>query len=848
MGAIALRDLATRKLRAGLTAFAIVLGVMMIAGTYILTDTIDSSFDKIFTESSKGTNAVVAPKETIEIDDNSTPSFRASELRTVERVDGVAAAAGGVFDGTAAIFDKDGDRLGGGGAPTFASSVLPERFDPFTYVEGRKPQGANEVVLDKQTAENGHFKLGDRVEVAGKAPAKRYVLVGIAKLGDVSSFGGAGVAMMTLPEVQRLMGKQDRFDSISVAADPGLSDEQLKQRLQAALPNSLQVETNEENIQSQRDDISEFTGFFRTILLVFSGVALLVGAFLIFNTFSITIAQRTREFAMLRTVGASRRQIMTSVILESLVIGLIGSGLGLLAGIGFAPAVNALFESVGIDLPNSGTIIATRTVVVSLLVGTSITVVAALVPALRATRVDPVQGLREGASLETPRSHRVRTAIAAGLTALGALSMLLGVFGALDPGELWVGVGAFAVFIGVALLSPRLVKPLAAVFGRPIERLAGISGKLARENSMRNPGRTASTAAALMIGLALVSFVAIFAAGLKGSINDAFDKTIVADLVVGDTEGFQSMPVGAQKPLSEIKGVEVASPTRYAQDRVKGDDGYATLVDTKTIDKVMTLDWKDGDVRQLSELGPRDAVVDEKWARGKDIDIGETFSALTPSGKRLNFTVRGDFVDNADFNGDYVASDVNAPAFNQADVAQNILLELAPGATEAQVRPAVEKLVETQYPAAQVKNQDEFKGFIADQLDQILAVVYALLFLSVIVSLFGIVNTLALSIHERTRELGLLRAVGMSRRQVRRVVRWESVITALIGATLGAILGVIFALVISRPLADEGFTLSIPVGTLIALMVLAAVAGVIAAIGPARRASRLDVLKALAYE
>jgi len=848
MGAIALRDLASRKVRTALTAVAIVLGVMMIAGTYILTDTIDSSFDKIFTESSKGTNAVVAAKETIKVDDNSTPSFDGSALKTVQGVDGVTAAAGGIFDGTGAIFDKSGDRLGGGGAPTFLSSDLPARFDPFTYVEGRKPQGPDELVLDRQTADNGKFELGDKVEVAGKAPAKKYTLVGVAKLGEVSSFGGAGVAMLTLPEAQRATGKRGRLDSISVAADPGVSDEQLKQRLQAALPNTVEVKTTDENIQSQRDDISSFTGFFKTILLVFSGVALLVGAFLIFNTFSITIAQRTREFAILRTLGASRRQIMISVVLESFLVGLIGSALGLLAGIGFAPAVNALFKSVGIDLPNAGTIIATRTVVVSLLVGTIVTMIAAIVPAIRATRVDPVQGLREGAMLETQKSHRLRTAIAVGLTALGVLLMALGVFGLLDPGEAFVGIGALAVFLGVALLSPRLVKPLASAYGRPVQRLAGVSGKLARENSMRNPGRTASTAAALMIGLALVSFVAIFAAGLKGSINDAFDKTIVADLVVGDTEGFQSMPVAAAGPLSKVDGVEVASPTRYAQDKVKGDDGYATLVDLKTVDKVMTLDWKDGDVRELSMLGPRDAVVDEKWAKKKGFGLGDSFTALTPSGKHVTYKVRGTFIDNADFNGDYIASDVNAPAYNQGDSAQNILLKFAPGSDEKSVRPAVDKLVETQYPVAQVKNQDEFKGFISDQVGQILSVVYALLFLSVIVSLFGIVNTLALSIHERTRELGLLRAVGMSRRQVRRVVRYESVITALIGATLGGILGVIFAVVISRPLADEGFTLSIPVPTLVILALLSMLAGVIAAIGPARRASRLDVLNALAYE
>jgi putative ABC transport system permease protein len=423
------------------------------------------------------------------------------------------------------------------------------------------------------------------------------------------------------------------------------------------------------------------------------------------------------------------------------------------------------------------------------------------------------------------------------------------VFGALSPGELWIGVGAAAVFLGVALLSPRLVGPMAALVGRPLERFRGVAGRLARENAVRNPGRTASTAAALMIGLALVSFVAIFAAGLSGSITAAFDKTIKADLILTNTDGFSDISAGVTGAVADLDGVEVASPTRFAQANTAGDEGgYLTLVDTDTVGSVMTLDWKEGDDAVLTGLGKADAVIDEKWGREKGLDVGEDFKAETSSGKTLTYTVRGTFVDRADFNGDYVASDVTAAAYGEPNSLQQVLLSLEDGADTGAVRKDIDALVTDRYPTVESKDKEEFGEFVSGQVNQLLGVVYALLALAVIVSLFGIVNTLALSIHERTRELGLIRAVGMSRRQVRRIIRYEAVITALIGAVLGSALGVLFAVIMSRPLADEGFTLSIPVGTLILMLILAIVAGVIAAIGPARRASRLDVLDALAYE
>ena len=849
MTAVALRNLGARKLRTFLTSLAVILGIMMVAGTYVLTDTIDHSFDKIFTESNAGIDAVVTSREAVETDDGSEPSFSASILEKVRGTDGVEQAEGGIFDPTVAILDKDGEPIGGNGAPTFGASDLPEPFDAFTYPEGGKPKADDQVVIDKQTADRGDFAVGDEISIAGKEAARTYELAGTAKLGSVDSFGGSSIAVFTLAEAQRITRKQGKFDQISVASAEGVDPAQLKRKLSDALPRTVEVETGDENTASQKEDVGEFISILRTALLIFAGVSLFVAAFLIFNTFSITVAQRTREFAMLRTLGASRRQLVTSVILEAFVLGLAASMLGLLLGIAFAPAINALFQALEIDLPNEGTVIAARTIILSLVLGTLLTVLASLIPALRVTRVPPVTGLREGAVLETPKSHRLRSAVATGLTALGVIAMLLGVFGALSPGELWVGVGAAVVFLGVALLSPRLVRPMASLVGRPLERFRGVSGRLARENAVRNPGRTASTAAALMIGLALVSFVAVFAAGLRGSINSAIDKTLQADLILSHNDGFSDISIGTIDAVKNLDGVAVASPTRFTQANVAGEEGsYQTLVDPKTVNSVYALDWKDGEDSILSGLGPTDAAIDEKWGRGEGLDVGDKFTTGTASGRKIEYTVRGTFFDDADFNGDYVASDVNAADYAEENSVTQVLLKLDDGADVDVVRAEVDDAIETSFPTVEAQDQQEFKDFISGEVNQLLGVVYALLALAVIVSLFGIVNTLALSIYERTRELGLMRAVGMSRRQVRRIVRYESVITALIGAVLGSVLGVVFAVIMSRPLADEGFTLSIPVGTLIMLLILAIVAGVIAAIGPARRASRLDVLDALAYE
>ena len=849
MTAVALRGLAQRKLRAFVTALAVLLGVAFIAGSYVLTDTINRSFDDIFDVAYSGTDVAISSSTTGQTDAAAPPAFPAGYLQRVRRVDGVEKAAGGIFS-TVRFVDAQGDQLSSSFAPEFASSVAPKPFETLTYTEGDPPRTANEASIDESTADREGLEVGGTLRIAGEAGVKGYRIVGIQRLGDTSS-GGAGTAQLTLPEAQRLTGKQGEFDGISVQAAPGVSPEELSRRIRQVLPPRVLVETGTQAAERQAQDIKDDLTFFRIVLLVFGGVALLVGSFLIFNTFSITIAQRIRELGMLRTLGATRGQILRAMLLEATFIGAAGSLIGVVAGIGFAGALNAIFKSFGIDLPNTGTVIEARTIIVSILVGLIVTFAAALSPALRATRVSPMAALLEAELPESRTRGRLFTAVAVLFMVGGVALACVGIFGALgDSGAAAgaVGGGAVATLLGVSMFSPRLVRPLASLAGWPLEKLRGITGRLARENAVRKPGRTAVTAAALMIGLAVVVFVTVFAAGISASVGNAIDRNFQGDLVLQNTDGFSPISPGAAREAERVEGVRTVSSLSFAGGEYEGSNIMVSAVDPATVSDVLSLDWEEGSPRTLASLPARGAVVDEAWAGSNDVDVGDRITIRTPFERNLALTVEGALKDNADLLGNVVTTqETLRTQFGVRDPSMTIV-RIAPGADAAAVQDAISRAVERRYPTVETLNQQELKDNLDEQINQLVGFFYVLLALAIVISLLGIVTTLALSIHERTRELGLLRAVGMSRRQVKRLVRYESVITALIGAVLGTILGIIFAALVSVPLADEGFELAYPVGTLIVLLVLAALAGVLAAIFPARRAANLDVLRAVAYE
>jgi putative ABC transport system permease protein len=850
MTALTLRGLWARKLRAGLTALAVLLGVMMISGTYVFTDTINHSFDRIFDTANQGVDIKVRAHKAVDADNVQVPPFSDKLLPRVRSTAGVAKADGAVSD-IATIFKKNGKRANIGGAPALMFSSSPKPFNPLTYSEGRPPANADEVTIDQHTADENGFKLGDDVRVAGKLPAKRYRITGIAKFGDVSSFGGATMAVLTLPEAQRISGKRGELDEIDVAVASGANSRDVTAQLRQTLPRTVEVKTGAEDAKDQADDIQSGLGFLNTLLLAFAGIALFVGAFIIFNTFSITVAQRTTEFGLLRTIGASRGQILRAVVLEALIIGLGASIVGLFAGILAAKGITALFKGFGIDLPSQGTVLLTRTVIVSLLVGTLVTVIAGLSPARRATRVPPLAAMRHDVAAASAGGRR-RTILAWTLTIGGVVLLVLGLFAASGAAGVLglMAVGAIAVFIGVSLLSNRLVPPVASAIGWPLEKLRGVAGRLARENAERNPTRTAVTAAALMIGLALVTFVTVLAAGLRASINDTVDKNFAGDLVLLNQDNFSPIPSEAGRAVKRVPGVAFVSPINVSAGKVKGVKGNTSVngIDPATFTKTWTPEVKKGPENVLDTLGPRDAALVDGWASSHGFDVGDRLQVETPTGKRIVLAVRGTVGNKGNiFSNVTPTYETVRREFRAPDDAVD-LIKTAPGADVKAVQTRVDKLLDAQFPSVKSQDQEQYKDQIESQVNKLLALVYALLSLSIIVSLFGIVNTLVLSIHERTRELGMMRAIGTSRRQVRRIVRYEAVITSLIGGLLGVALGLLLGAMTTVALASDGFRLQIPVVSLLVFLIAAALAGVLAAIPPARRASRLDVLESLAYE
>jgi putative ABC transport system permease protein len=850
---LTLRGIAARKLRASLTAAAIFFGVAMIAGTLILTDTINNSFDEIFHSANEKTDVTVKPRETVEDSRGAEPpAFSADLLQRVRRVDGVAAADGQIFDYQIAILGDDGKRIGPQGPPHIAASVVPARFTPWTYKQGRQPQKPDEVVFDNFTAKEEKYKLGERVRVAGPGGVRSYRIVGIGEFGGGIALGGASLAQFTLEEAQRLTAKQGKLDEILVAAQPGVSSDELEQRVQQALPSSVTVRTAEQTAAAESQDIKDNFAFFSIALLVFAGIALFVGSFLIFNTFSITVSQRTQEFGMLRTIGASGRQVMWAVLLEAALIGLAASLVGLAGGLGFVALITALFKALGFVLPTSGLVISTKTVIVALVVGLVSTTVASFIPALRATRVTPLEALRDPALVRQSRPRRRRTVVGAVLAALGVLAVGVGLFGtdsATASFQLF-GPGLILLFIGIAMLSNRLIKPIASLVGWPLERLRGVTGRLARENTLRNPSRTTTTAAALMIGLALITFVATFASAISKSIDSAIADSFVADLTLVNTDGFSRIPGGVAERVRQVEGVETVSPVASADGRIKGEGKkVVSAIDPSTIPKVAHFDWVKGSDATIAKLGRDGAIAESQWAKDNGIGVGDRVTVTTPTGKRAVYTVLGTARDEPKIFVQSIAVPLETFArdfgVNQDDA---VFVTFAPGANFDQARQSVDRELSAEFPNVESRSQSQLKDDSREQINKLVVLIYALLGLSVLISLFGVVNTLILTIHERTREIGMLRAIGTSRSQVRQMIRYESVITAMIGAIIGSMLGLLLAIVAVQALSDEGLVLSIPYPLLVIVLMLAAVAGVAAAIAPARRASQLNVIEALQYE
>ena len=844
----ALKSLRARKLRLGLTAFAIVLGVGFVAGSLVLTDTALAAFDDLFGDIFARTDVVVQAENAFQDiaagggggGGQERDPIPEAVLADIEALPDVAAADGSV-GGFAQVIDPETDEvISGGGAPSIGSSWDPDvtAFE----LTGEPPASGDEVVIDSDTVEEARLEAGDEVRIVTPQGVDPYRLTGVIELPTGTTFGGATVAAFELETAQRLFDREGQFDQIYVVADEGASAPSVARQIQAILPDGYQAITATDAAAEQTEQVREGLGFLRTALLVFAFVALFVGAFVIFNTFNIVVTQRTRELGLLRALGANRRQVFTSVVLESIVIGLIGSIVGLAAGIGLAVVLKQGLAQIGLELPPTGLKIEPRTIIVALVVGTVVTVVASVLPARRAARVAPIEALREG-SVSTSATLIVRSIVGGLLTAAGVGAIVVGLFAGVPQPAAIVGAGAMLTFIGVAVLTPLFARPIAAAIGAPARRL-GMAGRLGRENAKRNPRRTASTSAALMIGLGLVVFVSVFMTTIKASASRTLDETLRADFILS-ASGFQPFSPSIARELSQRDEFSAVSPFRQAGVKIGGGITFLAGVDETTIGDVVSVPIEEGGTSELAR--PRTIVIYKGIAQARSLDIGDELPVAFARTGTQRLEIVGIYTDNRIL-GDYTTSlkEYEANVAEQLDAL--VFVRVADGVPLEEARSAIEE-VAGEFPNIEINDQAQFKEEQDRLIDQVFGVVLVLLVLSVIISAFGIANTLALSIYERVRELGLLRAIGMQRRQLGWMIVVEAVIVSLLGAFLGIVIGILFGWAMQLALADLGVSaFAVPWGLLVAFAIVAAILGLIASIGPAVRASRIKVLEAITYE
>lgn len=842
------RNLVARKLRLLLSAFAIILGVAFVAGTLIFTNAMGGAFDAIIEGSTAETEVAFAGANDFDSQQD-VRTMPASVVAELEALPEVGDAYPQNTLQTVFVIGADGKVVGGNGPPglgltyTEVRNIAGDRV--LEVVQGRPPNGADEVALDVNTANRAGYEVGDTVRLVtpGDPPALEATLTGLIEFGSAGGLNGATLTVFEDAAMQDLFfDGLDVYTSISLTAADGTTQQQLRDAAQEVLPKGVQARTGDEVVEVNKANLDEVLGFLTTFLLVFAGVALVVGVFLIINTFSILVAQRSRELALLRALGASRGQVNRSVLIEALAVGVIGSTVGLGLGYVLALLLRAVFGLIGLDLSQAEFPMTWTAVVASYLVGVVVTAVAGLLPARRASRIAPVAALRDDVALPESTLRR-RFLVGVALVVLGVAGMTAGLAGGGSTGLSLLGAGILLVLVGVSLASALLGRPLIALFGIAYRRLFGTVGVLATQNSLRNPRRTAATASALMIGLALMSMMSIFGASAAASTDAAIGGTLTSQYIVSSV-GQQQFSTAVAERVEQVAGVSSVAALKQAYPEVDGDVDPVGAVDPAAIGAALALPMVEG---SLAELGPGTIAVDVGEAQEAKLGLGDTVEVEFQAGV-LPLRVVAVYSGGSALGLPYLVTPETFVEGGLAPLDFLLYVTKDPGADTDEVRAGIEEVV-AELPTVTVKDPEGFAAQQKEQINQFLYFIYGLLGLSVIIALLGVVNTLGLSVLERTREVGLLRAVGMSRRQLRTVIRLESVVVAVFGAVLGLVMGTAFGVAVVRALRDEGLTdLSIPWGTLAVFVAGAAVLGVLAAVVPARRAARLDVLRAITTE
>jgi len=842
----ALKGLLAHKLRLFRTAFAVTLGVSLMAGTLVLTDTMQRTFDDLFANVYRGTDVVVRATAAFEgpqgtgLQRGRVPE---SLVAKVQGVPGVAVAEGSVF-GYARLIGTNGKALGdpANGAPTLGMGWSDNRdLNFFRLVDGRPPRAADEIVIDRKSSKDGKLHVGDWTTVLVQGPPQRVRISGVAKFGTADSPGGASCAVFTLAAAQRLIAAPGQFDGISVVGKPGVSQAELAARIRTVLPAGVESVTGKAITKETQDQMGKMLAFFDTFLMIFAVVELLVGGFMMFNAFAITVAQRTRENGLLRALGASKRQVLTAVLIEASAVGVIASLAGLVAGVGVAIGLKSLMAALGIEIPTTSVVVTPSSMVIAFVIGLLVTVGAAVSPARKAAKVPPIAAMQLGVAGSTGYGSKQRVYVGAAVLVGGVVALFVGLFTDVSQTLAVVGAGALMVFFGVSILARTISLPLSRFIGWPLPRTRGVTGDLARENAMRNPKRTAASASALMIGVGVVGLMTIFVSSIRASVEHSIDKTFTGDVIVDSGGGIAGGvdPAVAQR-LSRLPEVQVAAGLRWGLAKVDG-KGVIVQASSTELMQLLKLATTAGSPAALGVdgLGVYKNVADDKnWHVGSVVDV--VFA------KTGNKTMRIAYVygDNTQLGNYYM--DVRAYEANFAtQFDHEVFVKKAAGVSTTAAVAAM-KQVTRAYPSVKVLTRAQYVDQQMKALNRLLSLVYVLLGLAIVIALLGIANTLMLSISERIREIGLLRAVGMTRGQLRSMIRWVSVIIALQGTVLGLLIGVFFGWVFVTAMRDQGISqFNVPVASLLAIVLIAFVAGMLAAVSPGRHAAKLEVLRAV---
>ena len=855
---LAVKMTLARTGRLVLTSLAVILGTAFLSGTFVFRDTINQTFDRLFADVFRDVNAYVRSTTFLELDfgGEQRAATPVSVLETVRGVAGVTSATGDI-QAFARVIGKDGEPLGsdGNGPPTFGGIASSDSAGLWSITEGRLPVGPNEVILDKATADNGEFVVGDNVRVVAVRGTREFTLVGIASYGDISSPGGATFALFDQPTASEFLLQPGFVDAILVEGDDSVSDEVLAQRINAALSADLKLETltGAEITAEVQGQIKDVLNIFSTFLIVFSYIALGIGSFVIYNVFSITAAQRLRENALLRAIGASRRQVSRALLVESTAMGVVGSVIGFGIGILLSQLLSALLKATGFEVPTQGLAISTSAFVNTFVAGVLVTVLAAWRPARRAGRVPPLAALRDTA-LDSAGNITRRVIVGLIIVALGGVGLVSAMRDA--PIQI-LGLGVLGVFTGILVLGPAIARPVALTLGIPVAKLRGVSGAMARQNAARNPKRTSRTAAPVLLGVALVTAFTALAASIRSEIRDTFGDAFSGDIALTvDARGFGGIPLTITDQIAGLPGVAQATGVGFTSVRLSDPNEPPALtqagasqrgVFVQTINPASITGLFDLGVTEgnLSSLGKDGIFVAASRATEKGWEIGTRLQVTRVDGVVIDAEIRG-FVSGDTSFANYVASremfaDSPTPIFDAF-----VYIKVATGSVISEVQARV-AAISSDAGIGTLLSKEQFIDDQAAQINQILALIYGLLGLSIIIAIVGIVITLLLSVFERRREIGLLRAVGMTKSQVRTTVRWESVITSLLGAVSGVVLGVVMGVVVVAALDDEGdIAFRLPINETLSIVFISFLLGVLAAVYPAWRATRVNVVEAIA--